>query len=100
MRGSEDPNAPGEVLAARLERDDPDDTILQGVVESAADPAFTILGVTVNTNGTTVFRDETEAVIGSATFFGRPPDGELVKAQGTEVGDTAIDADEVEFETP
>ncbi|NNC64058.1 MAG: hypothetical protein HKN84_04680 [Gammaproteobacteria bacterium] len=101
VRGSEDPNAPGEVLAARLERDDPDDTILQGIVESTVDPAFTILGVTVNTNGATVFRDETETVIGSGAFFGPPPpDGRLVKAQGAEVGLTIINADEVEFETP
>jgi hypothetical protein len=102
IRGSEDPNAPGEVLAARLERDDPDDTILQGIVETVAEPSFTILGVTVNTTGA-VFRDVNDLPIGSAGFFvgpPGPPDSRVVKAKGTEVGVTSINATEVEFETP
>ena len=102
VRGSEDPNAPGEVLAARLERDDPDDTILQGIVESVAEPVITILGVRIDTSGVTQqnFEDENDMPIGSAGFFGRPPDGLVVKAKGTEVGVTDISAIEVEFETP
>ncbi len=102
VRGSEDPNAPGEVLAARLERDEPDDTILQGIVESVTEPSITILGVTIDTSGVAQhnFEDENDMPIGSAGFFGRPPDGELVKVEGIEVADTAIVADEVEFETP
>ena len=102
VRGSEDPNAPGEVLAARLERDDPDDTILQGIVESVTEPVITILGVTIDTSGVADqnFEDENDMPIGSAGFFGRPPDGLVVKAKGTEVGVTDIAAIEVEFETP
>ena len=104
VRGSEDPNAPGEVLAARLERDDGmiDETVLQGFVESVAEPSITILGVTIDTSGVAPqnFEDESDMPIGSAGFFGRPPDGELVKVEGTEVADTMIVADEVEFETP
>ncbi len=104
VRGSEDPNAPGEVLAARLERDDGmiDDTVLQGFVESVAEPSITILGVTIDTSGVENddFEDEQDLVIGSAGFFGRPPVGALVKVEGTEVADTVIAADEVEFETP
>ncbi len=63
---------------------------------------MTILGVTIDTSNVpdADFRDEAEASIGAAAFFARPPDGELVKAQGTEVADMAIDADEVEYETP
>jgi len=99
VRGSEDANAPGEVLASRLERDDPDDTLLQGIVETVAEPSITILGVTIDTTGA-IFRNELDQPIASGAFFGRPPAGELVKAKGTEVADTAIDADEVEFETP
>ena len=107
VRGSEDPNVPGEVLAARLEREDGmiDDTILQGIVESVAEPSITILGVTIDTSNVldADFRDVNEQPIGSAGFFTGPPgppDGELVKVQGTEVADMAIDADEAEFETP
>ncbi|MDH3417849.1 MAG: DUF5666 domain-containing protein [Gammaproteobacteria bacterium] len=104
VRGSEAPNAPGEVLAARLEREVgmTDDTILQGIVETVAGTSMTILGVTIDTDNVLDmdFRDETDASIGSVAFFARPPDGELVKVQGTEVADTAIDADEVEYETP
>ncbi len=102
VRGSEDPNAPGEVLAARLEREDPDDTILQGIVESAAEPVITILGVRIDTSGVSQnnFEDENDMPIGSAGFYGRPPDGLVVKAKGTEVGVTDIAAIEVEFETP
>jgi hypothetical protein len=104
VRGSEDPNAPGEVLAARLERDDGtvDETIIQGIVDSVVGSSITILGVTIDTSGVpdADFRDEAEASIGAAGFFGRPPDDELVKVQGTEVADMAMDADEVEFESP
>ena len=102
VRGSENPNAAGEVLAARLERDDPDDTILQGIVESVTEPMITILGVRIDTSGVSQqnFEDENDQPIGSAGFFGRPPDGQVVKAKGTEVGVTDIAAIEVEFETP
>ncbi|MFK8015223.1 MAG: DUF5666 domain-containing protein, partial [Gammaproteobacteria bacterium] len=63
VRGGENPAGSGQVLAAIFEREDPDDTEVQGFVESITDPAFTILGVNVETNASTVFRDENDVVI-------------------------------------
>jgi len=98
IRGSEFPAGSGTILATILERDDPDaDTVLQGFVESV-DPSIKILGVTINTSGTTVFRDETDAVIESIVFFERLAEGSLIKATGTESSDKVIDATQVEFE--
>ena len=100
VRGIEFPADSGEILAGRLEREDVDNnTELQGFVEvgSVADPSFSILGVSVATNGSTVFRDINDVVIDSATFFATA-EGQLVKVDGTEITDTAISANQVEFE--
>jgi hypothetical protein len=100
IRGDEFPAGSGTILATILERDDPDtDAILQGFVATVSDPSFTILSVTIVTNGTTVFRDENDIVISSADFFSQVATDSLVKATGTETSDTVITADEVEFET-
>ena len=96
MRGSTSTGAT-DVLAALLERDDPDDTELQGFVETFADPTITILGVTIDTTGA-VFRDENDAPLSRADFFARLQAGDLVKADGTETAPTTIAAQEVEFE--
>ncbi|MDH3266219.1 MAG: DUF5666 domain-containing protein, partial [Gammaproteobacteria bacterium] len=70
IRGTEFPAGSGTILAAILERDDANpDTILQGFVESIEQPAFTILGVTIQTNGSTVFRDENNNAISAGEFF-------------------------------
>ncbi len=99
VRGDEFPAGSGEILATIFEREDADpDTELQGFVETIADPNLTILGVTIETNGATVFRDENDVVISSADFFGRLAANDLVKATGSEVSDTTITATEVEFE--
>jgi len=99
VRGSEDPSAAGEVLAALLERDDPRETSLQGFVEDPiGEPAFTVLGVTVHTTGAQ-FRDVDESPLTSNEFFARLTVGRLVKADGTEAADTELAADEVEFES-
>ncbi len=99
IRGDERPAGSGMVLATILEREDPDtEAILQGFVESVAEPSFSILGVTINTNGGTVFRDVNDGVITAADFFNQLGVNSLVKAQGTEVADTTITATEVEFE--
>ena len=99
VRGDEFPAASGNIRAAIFEREDPDpDTELQGFVESISDPSLTILGVTIETNGATVFRDENDLVISSTEFFNRLAVGDLVEAQGTESSDTVITAEEVEFE--
>lgn len=99
VRGDEFPAGSGQILAAIFDRDDVDpDSILQGFVESSTNPNFTILGVTVETNGSTIFRDENDVVISSTDFFTRLATNDLVKAKGSEVSDTTIVATDVEFE--
>ncbi|MDJ0698480.1 MAG: DUF5666 domain-containing protein [Woeseiaceae bacterium] len=99
VRGDEFPAGSGEILATIFEREDTDpDTELQGFVESVSNPSLSILGVTIETNGGTVFRDANDNVISSAEFFGQLGVNDLVKATGTESADTVISASEVEFE--
>ncbi len=99
VRGDEFPAGSGNILASIFERDDPDpETRLQGFVETVSDPSLTILGVTIETNGATIFRDENDLVISSTEFFNRVAAGDLIQAQGTESADTVITAEEIEFE--
>lgn len=99
IRGDEFPAGSGNMLATIFEREDPDtEAILQGFVETVSDPNYTVLGVTIETNGGTVFRDENDAPISASEFFNRVAVNSLVKAKGTEVSDTTIVATEVEFE--
>ncbi|MGB5330902.1 MAG: DUF5666 domain-containing protein [Woeseiaceae bacterium] len=99
VRGGEFPAGSGDILATILERDDADtEAILQGFAETISDPSFTILGVTIQTAGGTIFRDENDAIISSAEFFNRLAPNSLVKAKGSEVSNTVISATEVEFE--
>lgn len=100
VRGSEMPAGGGEILVGILEREDVDSrTILQGFVASASDPTITILGVTIETDGTTVFQDTDDSVITAAEFFTRVQAGSLIKARGIELSATTIMASEVSFET-
>jgi hypothetical protein len=99
VRGEESPAGSGMVLATIFERDDPDtEASLQGFVETIGDPSFVILGVTIETSGTTVFRDANDVVISSTDFFNQVAPNSLVKASGSEVSDSTISATEVEFE--
>ena len=99
IRGSEMPAGSGQVLASILEREDVDSrTILQGFVETVSNPSFTILGVTINTNGSTVFRDVDDSLISAGEFFSRVSAGTLVKARGQETSATTLSAEEVELE--
>jgi hypothetical protein len=99
VRGDEFPAGSGDILATILERDDADtEAILQGFVETITDPSFTILGVTIQTGGGTIFRDVNDSVISSTEFFNQLAPNSLVKAKGSEVSATVISADEVEFE--
>ncbi len=99
LRGTEIPAGSGGVLVTILEREDVDpDTILQGFVETVSDPVLTILGVTIDTNGATVFRDDDDSVLTAAEFFNRVDVNSLVKATGVESSATTITASEVEFE--
>lgn len=99
VRGGEFPAGSGDILATILEREDADtEAILQGFVETISDPSFTILGVTIQTSGGTIFRDVNDGVISSTEFFNQLAPNSLVKAKGSESSDTVITADEVEFE--
>lgn len=99
IRGSEFPAGSGTILATIFEREDPvADAILQGFVETVADPSYTILGVTIETNAGTIFRDVNDAPISAADFFNQVAPNSLVKAKGNEVSDTTVVATEVEFE--
>jgi uncharacterized protein DUF5666 len=99
VRGDEFPAGSGNMQATILERDDADTVvILQGFVESITDPAYSVLGVTIQTDGGTIFRDENNVIIQATEFFNRLAVNSLVKAKGTESSDTSITAAEVEFE--
>lgn len=91
VRGFESAQLPGEVIANGLEREDScGTTLLRGVVESAADPELTILGVTVLTDGATDFDGGS-----AAAFFATAP-GRLVEAKGDVVGPNLL-AEQLEF---
>ena len=99
VRGTEFPAGSGEILAGRLERENPDpETILRGFVTDFTQPTITILGVTIETDAGTEFQDENEAVISAAAFFAQLVQGSLVEVSGTEISAQVIDADEVELE--
>jgi hypothetical protein len=99
IRGSEIPAGSGVILAARFEREDADnDAILRGFVETFNEPGLSILGVVIETNGNTVFRDLNNTRISSAEFFAQLAPNTLVKAKGTEVSDSTIVARELELE--
>jgi hypothetical protein len=106
VRGGADPSGNADILASLLEREDvPDDltgeTELRGFVDagSIAQPSFRISGVTVETNGGTVFRDLLGMVVSADEFFDNLlQDGDLVDLKGTETAQTTIVAEEVELE--
>lgn len=88
----------GSITATLLERDDfRGDVALRGFVESAADPNFVILGVTIATGPATQFTDSDGVTeLQPAEFFDQAA-GRLVEASGTLNG-AVINAADVEFE--
>ena len=87
----------GDVVATRIEREDFDNEVaIRAFVDSVADPSFTLLGVNIETNGATEFRDRNNQVISAADFFAAA-DGRLVEAEGTP-SNGGILAEDVEFE--
>lgn len=99
FRGAESPAGSGRVLATILERDDADtESEIEGFVTAVAAPTITILGVTIQTDGSTEFRDVDDSALSEAEFFSRVAAGVLVKAKGVETSDTTILAEEVELE--
>lgn len=102
IRGQEQP--PGEITAMIVEREDPDTrTELRGFVEveGKAEPNLIVLGVTIVTNGSTVYRDsrgDTEVTMAPAEFWLAVQEGSLIDARGTETDVTTLTATEVELE--
>jgi hypothetical protein len=93
-RGYEDASG---VVAARIEREDFDGKVaIRAFVDSVNDPNFTIRGVSIETNGATVFRDIDNTLIDSGEFFGQAMN-RLVEAEGSQ-SNGGILADEVELE--
>ena len=100
VRGQEFPT--GEIFAFLLERDDPRArTELRGFVEvgGVARPNLTVLGVTIETNGATIFRDANDVAFPTVDdFWAAVAEGSLVNIDGTETGPQTLLADEVELE--
>ena len=101
VRGQEIPAGSGEIAAVLLERDDPrDDTELRGFVEAGGvtRPSLTVLGVTIETDGTTVYRDVNDQVMLADDFWAAVAEGSLVDADGTEITSTTLLAEELSLE--
>ena len=100
VRGQEQPL--GQITAFDIERDDIEDRReLRGFVTLKSQPNLTVLGVTIVTTGTTVYRDSrgaTEVPISSADFWAAVQEGSRVDAQGTETDTTTLTATEVELQ--
>jgi hypothetical protein len=97
VRGSELPAESNDVVASRLERRRAEEEVrLRGVVDSASAPSFTILGVTIQTNGGTQFESSSDGTLSADDFFSEAV-GRSVEAKGT-VSGGVFTAREVEFE--
>ena len=94
----------GRVVATRFERDDHDDLLLRGPVDQIDEPGrvFTILGVEIPTDSSTIFREDDGTILSESAFYDRVRPGLVVGAGDREDGDeTDFDmADEVEIEEP
>lgn len=78
-------NGMNGVIATRIElRSASDDVDLQGPVQAAANPALTILGVTVSTAGLSEdeFKGRSDSSIGRTAFFNALSVGTVVKVKG------------------
>jgi hypothetical protein len=72
------------IVAARIERDDADDSVtLRAPVEAIDRPSITLLGITATSDTETVFQNTAYEVIDADTFFGLVEIGDLVKTEGT-----------------
>ncbi len=101
VRGQEIPAGSGEILAVLLERDDPrPETELRGFVEAGGvnRPTLTVLGVTVETNGATEYRDINDQLMLPDDFWAAVAEGTLIDAKGTETAVATLLAEELELE--
>jgi hypothetical protein len=92
----------GQVTASLVERDDARTrSELRGFVETGgvSRPNLTVLGVTIVTDGSTIFRDSNKVAFANADdFWAAVGDGSLIDMNGTETGVTTLLATEVELE--
>ena len=92
----------GQITAFLVERDDPDTrTELRGFVEPLGEnrPNLTVFGVTIVTDGNTVFKDSNEMVFANPDdFWAAVGEGSLIDARGTETDVQTLLAEEVELE--
>lgn len=100
VRGVESPPDSDELLASELRRDDPEDEItVQGAVDAETEgTSLVILGITIQVDGQTQYRDAADAPMTADEFFDAVEIGTSVKAKGDDVGGRTIDAEEVELE--
>ncbi len=83
------PGAGGSVLALELDDRSADTRIeLQGPVSTLAGTSITILGITVDMNNVSQFRDLSDAAITRAAFLAAATPGTLVKLRGDRSGPT------------
>ena len=61
-------------------------------------PSLLVFGVTVNTDGATVYRDAGNQVILPDEFWAQVVDGSLVDVKGVETGTATILAEELELQ--
>lgn len=87
----------GQLFAtrARIRRNDPRPTEigLQGPVHSISRPNFRILGITVRTGVSTIFRDRNGAVITADAFFAALADGIEVEAENASYNSSTRELD-------
>jgi hypothetical protein len=94
VRGVETPAGSDALVASELRRDDPDDaTTVQAVVDAETpEESLVILGITVQVDAQTQFRDALDNAITAADFFAAVEVGTLVKAKGTDLGGGVLGA--------
>lgn len=100
VRGQEFPV--GEIFAIIVERDDArTETELRGFVEIGGNnrPNLSVLGVTIQTSGATVFRDTNGVEFATEdAFWAALGEGSLISTKGLEAGVQILSAEEVELE--
>ena len=101
IRGQELPAGSGEIFATIVEREDFDtEAIIQGFIEANGvnRPRITVLAVTIETDGATIFENDDDSVIATPDeFWTRISAGSLIKAKGTESSSQTVIADKVKI---
>jgi hypothetical protein len=100
-RGQELPAGSGDIAALLVEREDPrPETELRGFVEAGGvnRPTLTVLGVTIETNGSTEYRNLNDQLMDPDDFWAAVAAGTLIDAKGTETAPTTLVAEELGLE--